>query len=93
MSPDERGWSRRKKILCAPYLGICCHKGMRPIKKEQAVERMGSILLCLQLGTHFKGYTGTKRVSSNAVRSFRLYLLHAINVIGCQALDAVQRSG
>lgn len=79
-------------FLSIAYLSVCCHKGMRPIKEEQTVECMGTFVLCLQLGAHFKGYTGTKRISSNAVGSFRLYLLHTANVVGCQALYTVHRS-
>lgn len=87
----QRG-PQTEDVLCVSYLSVRCYKGMRPIKEEKTVECMGSILLCLQLGAHFKGYTGTERVSSNAVRSLRLYLLQTVNVIGGQALYAVQGS-
>lgn len=51
------------------------------------------MVLALQLRAHFKRHTGTKGIASNAERAVWLQLSDALHIVGCQGLDAVQRSG
>lgn len=48
--------------------------------------------MTLELRAHFKRHAGAKGVASNAVGAIWLQLSDALHIVGCQGLNAVQRS-
>lgn len=77
------------KIVFSFNLCVRCDKGVGSIKQKETLHWS---ILCLKLRAHFKSHTGTKGVASDAIRSLRLNLSDALDVVGCQGVDTVQRS-